>query len=904
MGRLIEGNVPLLSEIGDEVRKEKTGGRAPVHELTFWWARKPLVASRGVALASLVEPDFPKEDLGKALGLKSDERSYQADPPSSLVSALRERAEHEDIVLLDPFAGGGSIPFEALRLGIPAIAADHNPVAWLLLKVIEWSKRYGRRLVNPEELEGRRKELRHGFGLDVERLCEMDPDELSDLGDLAYWGCRILRRVREEAIRLNLYPEYEGRKVLAYLWVRQVKCPKCGAWVPLTKDFWLSRKRRIVYDVEYYGDDYRIVIREGGEPRSPTVGEKGRATCPRCGYAISADYVRENATKNDRLAVLLLENREYVPAPPSYDGGVPEGALEGLEEFLPEEEIGEDKRALPVKLYGPRTFRDLFRPRQLFILGSLARAIRDARAEMMSRGYEREYADALTGILSLLLTKHADYNSAFNSWDSSVEKVAHTLSFRGIGVTWNYVEVNPFAKFSGSLWGMFSDILEGVSFAVEKLEGSPADLKVELWSALHIPLPDRSVKLIVTDPPYLDDVPYPEVSDFFYVWLKRTLGDVFPNAFGFYALWRDRAGEDLSVGGYRDEGSFRANMIATLRELRRILSDDGLLVLVFAHASAGAWTWILEALMESGFQVTWINPLRTEPIASVVSKGKVAMESSMVIACRPRPDAPAAYIERIAEDVRAAARNAVEDSWELGYRGADLLIAAYSAALRELTRYSDLRSIRGKADVGGVMGMIEEEVPRAVISNIVKIKLDPWTRFYLYARSVGGYYRERDGWVIPSDDALKIARSFGVELNELLKSSDALVERMAGRGKAAVKLLDFRARGKRLSEASELTRAVDALHAELYLFSEGGMDAVNRLHSRGVIFSGFTQEDVVTVAEALVMRSAARDEELRMAVEFLGALGRSGMRVDVPTGLDAYFKGNDGREGGEGEGGA
>ncbi|MGC9177730.1 MAG: DUF1156 domain-containing protein [Conexivisphaera sp.] len=899
MGRLVEGNVPLLSEIGEEVKKEKTGGRAPVHELTFWWARKPLVASRAIVLASMVDQGFPSEDLRVALGLGSGERAYQVDPPSSLISALHGRAEREGIVLLDPFAGGGSIPFEALRLGIPAIAADHNPVAWLLLKVIEWSKRYGRRLVNPEELERRRKELRRGFGFDVEKLCEMDPDELSDMGDLAYWGCRVLRKVREEASRLNLYPGYDGKEVLAYLWVRQVRCPKCGAWVPLSKDFWLSRKRGIVYDVEYDGDDYRVVVRKGGKPRGPTVGERGRATCPKCGYAISADYVRENATRNDRLAMLLLEGKEYVPAPPNHDGKLPEGALEGLEEFLPGEEIGEDKRRLSVKLYGPRTFRDLFRPRQLFILGSLARAIREAREEMVSRGYGREYADALAGILSLLLAKHADRNSAFTSWDSGYEEVTHTLAFRGISMTWNYVEANPFANFSGSLWGALSDILEGVSFAVEKLEGSPADIRVEMWSALHIPLPDRSVKLIVTDPPYLDDVPYPEVSDFLYVWLKRALGDVFPEAFGFYALWRDRAGEELSVGGYRDEGSFRANMIAALRELRRILSDDGLLVLVFAHASAGAWTWILESLMESGFQVTWINPLRTEPVASSVSRGKVAMESSMVIACRPRPpDAPVGYLERIAEDVREAVRDAVEGSWKLGYRGADLLIAAYSAALRELTRYSDLRSIRGEADVGGVMEMIEEEVPRMVVST----NIDPWTNFYIYARSVRGYYTERDGWVIPPDDALKIARSFGVELNELLKPGDALVERMAGKGKAAVRLLNFRARGKRLSEAAELTRAVDALHAELYLFSEGGMDAVNRLHGRGVIFKGFTQDDVVKVAEELVMKSAAKDEERRIAVEFLKTLGRRNMRVDVPRGLDAYFEGNEVE--GEGEGGA
>jgi adenine-specific DNA methylase len=879
-----EAGIPDIDRIDEAAAKEKTGAaRAPISEVAFWWTRKPLVASRAVVLASLVDEDFPRERFLRALGL--GERSpHEQDPPGDLVRELNERARREGISLLDPFAGGGSIPFEAVRLGVPAVALEYNPVAWLLLKFLEWSKAYGAKLLDPYKYRDVRGRLRRGFGLDAEKLCALPDPELEELGDLAYWGCWVLRRVRDEVA--PLHPEYDGRRVAAYIWLRQVRCPRCGAWVPLSKDFSLSEKRKIVFDIEYEGDDYEVKVVEGGSPREPTVN-RGVATCPKCGHVISNDYIKEGWKGNDRLAVLVLEGKDYVPAPRGYR--IPE--VEIREELVPDEDIApNDPRRLPIVGYGVRRFGELFNRRQLAALAALSRAIVDAREEMLRRGYDAERANAVSGILSILLIKHADRNSSFTSWDSSYEVVSHTLAFRGIGLTWNYVEVNPFANSSGSLWGTFGDLLDGAAYAIEKLGRSPAELRVVFGSALRLPskFPDGSVKLVVTDPPYYDDVPYAELSDFYYVWLKRVLSGAFPEQLQFYTLWRDRSDEELSVGGYRDERTFSVNLDAALRGLRRILSDDGLLVLFFAHSSVEAWAHIVDALSGAGFRVESATPLRTESSESATSRGKFSMESSIVLACRPRPKgAQPVYLETIIDRIREGIREAVGKAWDSGYRGADLLVAAYGAALRELTQYSEIRSMGGGGGARSAVELVERELPRAVVGDVLKLSsVDPETGLYVYIRTVREYYhRAGSGFsiLLSSDELLNLQRAFNADM-----MSAGLAEKAAGARGKVVRIRTYRERGEAMARSRELTRIIDAVHAALHEFEGGGLDRLNSFLSRAN-FSGFTREDVERVLEAIARNSAEDDAESKEARKLLDALGRGGL-TKKGGGLDAYME--------------
>ncbi|MFP3137700.1 MAG: DUF1156 domain-containing protein [Nitrososphaeria archaeon] len=878
-----EAGIPDIDRIDEAAAKEKTGAaRAPIAEVAFWWTRKPLVASRAVVLASLVGEDFSSERFLRALGL--DKKSpHDQDPPSDLVRELNEMASREGIFIFDPFAGGGSIPFETVRLGVPAVALEYNPVAWLLLKFQEWSKAYGTKLLNPYKYRDVRKRLRRGFNLDAEKLCALSDSELEELGDLAYWGCWVLRRVRDEVA--PLHPKFNGRRVAAYIWLRQVKCPRCGAWVPLSKDFSLSEKKKVVFNIEYEGDDYEVKVIKGGNPREPTVG-RGVAMCPKCGHVISNDYIREGWKGKDRLAVLVLEGKDYVPAPRDYQ--IPK--VEIREELVPDEDIAPNEpRSIWVVRYDVRKFSELFNRRQLVALTALSRAIIDAKQEMLRKGYDAERASAVSGILSILLIKHADRNSSFTVWDSLNEQVGHTLSFRGIAFTWNYVEVNPFANFSGSLWGAFGDLLDGAAYAIEKLGQSQAELRVIFGSALHLSstFRDGSVKLVVTDPPYYDDVPYAELSDFYYVWLKRVLHGAFPEQFQFYTLWRDRSDEELSVGGYRDERTFSVNLDVALRELRRILSDDGLLVLFFAHSSVEAWTHIVETLSGAGFHVESATPLRTEPSESVTSREKFSMESSIVLACRPRPEgAPTVYLETIIDRIRDEIREAVEKAWDRGYKGADLLVAAYGAALRELTQYSEIRSMGGGDGARSAVELVKKELPKAVVGDVLKLsRVDPETGLYVYARTVREYYRRAGSELsimLPSDELLNLQRAFQADI---IKAG--LAEKAAGAKDKVMRIRTYKDRGEAMVRSRELTRIIDAVHAALHEFERGGLDRLNSFLSRNN-FSGFTREDVERVLEAIAQSSAEDDAESKEAKKLLDALGRGGI-IKKGGILDTYM---------------
>jgi len=889
--RLIEYYIPYLSEINREAQKEKLG-RPPMFELVYWRTRKPLIVSRAILLASVVPKDFDEKIFKEILALGEEKRAHDYSPPSRYIELIKEIIKKDwdnEITVLDPFAGGGSIPFEALRLGIPAVALEYNPVAWLLLKVIEWSHRYGNRLINLELF----KENKNPY-----ILCSMSDENLKRYGDLIYWGCKIISKLKEELSQF--YPDYNGRKVAAYMWVRQIRCPNCGALIPLTRNWYLSEKKNIYFIPVYEGYDYRVEIKRQGDPPTTTaVKGKAEVQCPRCNYRISDEYVKKHVKGNDRLVVLLLEGKEFAVAR-DVDMNVVEKARQYLEsrqdlkQLIPNEEIapyGEGTTygggVLSAKLYGYTRFSDLFNPRQLLVLTSLVKAIREVREELIRRGVEFDYVNAITGILSLLVAKHADYNSAFTTWHSSKEMIAHTLSFGGIGFTWNFVEVNPFVKFSGSLLNNFMDLVEGVVYIINKLKHAP-NIKYEVLfgSALHLPYPDKHFKLIITDPPYYDDVPYAEINDFFYVWLKRILGDVFPEQFSFYTLWRDRSAEELSVGGFRDEKYFEVNLIRAFREIRRVLRDDGLLVLFFAHSGVDAWVSVLKMLLESGFQVFAIHPIKTESPESVTARGKLSFESSIVIVCRPRLSGGKAYIEELYPEITEEVRRAVKSAWEKGYRGADLILSAFGTALKVVTKYSEIKSHSGKS-FENLLDYVYELTTTQITETVLNKPLgavDPYTAFYVYVRTMPDYYSVKEGKIkIGADEFLKLSRSFKISAGELNKRG--LVRESRSSGRKVVEVPRFNER--RLPSTPTFNSIIDALHFLLLRFSEGGVKAVEQVIQQAR-FERFTISDVCDVAYALSTSCPTEDEEARLMKQFSQAICRKVVKPASST-LDRYL---------------
>jgi len=805
----LSGEWLQIKEEVDKAAERERNGRPPFFESTISLARRPLITSRFILLGLL--DDLTPEEARKALGLGRDKAPYWHNPPKEIKERFR------DMVILDPFAGGGSIPLEAIRLGAKAIAVEYSPVQWAALKFIEVAQKHPN-LINLKAWERLKKKYRRGFGADMEAICN-DPSHV-EVGPLVAEGCRVVKETKAELEKY--YPPYNGKRVSHYIWVKQVKCPKCGVWVPLVLSFGLSTRDKVYWDIEYNGNDYVVKIKRGEEREGTIRG--GEAQCPRCRVSIPNEYIRKHIKGNDRLVVIRTEDSEYYPADveqiKAYDL-VPEP--ERLEEEVPPN----DPRNVIPPIYGYTKFGDLFNKRQHLVLNTLVRKISALQPELKT-------------ILAWLLAKHADYNSTFTVWHKSGEKVSHTLSHKVLTMSWDYVEVNPFARGSGSLWGNLFDIIDGLAFLVEAL-GDSGSLEVVFGSATNLPYPDKSTRYVVTDPPYYDNVPYPEVYDFVYVWLKRVLGDVYPEQFRFWTLWRDRSAEDISVGGSRTKEHFDLLIERAFREIRRVLTDDGALVMYFAHSRREAWISIMSALHKAGFAVVNVFPVSTESKTDIQGQGKVSQLSSIIVVARPVAEGTA-YVEKIKEKIEEAVKSAVATAWEEGYRGSDLLMVAYSAALREATRFSQLKSLKGDP-IKSVIEFAEEVAVRTVNEILFKAPVDRVTAFYVYAvNSFGG--------VLDSDTYLLLTR---------LTAGREELERLglARKQKSRVEVADF---VDRCDKAGRGAWLVDVVHRLLCAFRDGGKDKVEQILQNANI--RFSLEEICRAIDAIYGRGWGKNSEV------------------------------------------
>lgn len=764
-----------IKERVDEASQKEKNARPPFYESTISLARRPLITSRFALLLSLAE-DLDPKDVGKILGLDS-KKPFEHNPPKLF----------KGIIVLDPFAGGGAIPLEAARLGAKAIALDYSPVQWAVLKVIEIAQRR-RDLLDIKMWESLKKKYRRGFDADMEKMCN-DPDHVK-AGPLLAESCKIYKELKNELVRY--YPDYNGKKVKYYFWAKQVKCPKCGAWVPLVYDFSLEPKRGIGWRPIYNNGDY---VAEIGEPAKRTI-EEGDARCPKCNYSIPKSYIRANIKGNDRLVIIMAEDKNFYPADRAQSRAyesVPEP------ERLEEELAPNDPRSVVPPLYGYTKFGDLFNKRQHFYLNKLTEKIKAINDP------------DLKTVLAWLIPRQADRNSVLSTWDKSKQGVRDALANKVLSMVWDYVETNPFVQTSGSLLVTLYDIIDGFAFLLRATEGTEP-IEVMLGSATELPFPDKSVKYVVTDPPYYDNIPYPESYDFAYVWLKRVLADIYPDVFKFWTLWRDRSDLDISVGGNRTSEHFELLLEKAFKEIRRVLTDDGVLSLYFAHSKREAWIAILNTLHKAGFEVVNVIPVKSESKTDIQGRGKISLLTSVIITAKPRGgDAGVAYVEKLRPLLAGEVKRAVREAWAAGFRGVDLLVHAYGRALSIATKYSELKALRGNA-VESVINVAEEVAHDAVLEELLgALKLDNPTRFYVLA--VRGY-----GGVMDGDTFLSLSR--------LTASKEELRRmRLVKEQSSTVVLVDFHDR----CDKATSQYYIDQLHRLLCAFDRGGFVAVQRL---------------------------------------------------------------------------
>ena len=763
--KMIEVAIPL-DAINKESAREKSIRHGHPSTLHLWWARRPLAACRAVLFTSLID-DPEQEGVPQALldaidALPTPLDAIEADTPGELrrkklfafIGELVkwENTTNETVIgkarelilaatdgnpppVLDPFCGGGSIPLEAQRLGLKAYASDLNPVAVLITKaLIEIPPTFaGRPPVNTDD---RRK---MGAGVAWKGAAGL-------AADVRYYGKWMRDRAWERIG--HLYPKGpNGETVIAWLWARTVKCPNpaCGGRMPLVRSFWLSTKKGkeawVDPIVEGATKTVRFEVRTGkGEPRRGTK-ERAIVECLICGASVTEKQLREQASRygyGETLMAIVAEGqrrRNYLPAEASQVPDVLKPEAKELEAELPK-----NPRWFSPPAYGLTTYADLFTPRQLVALTTFSDLVGEARALVRENAVAagmavdgggianggtgaEAYADAMATYLAFAVDKVADRGSSICSWDSSPGflGVRNTLARQAIPMTWDFAEANLFSESSGS-WQVQTD------YARESLERLPLagqGLAGQLDAAEAVDGTPGCV--VATDPPYYDNIGYADLSDFFYVWLRRSLGQVYPDLFSTLLTPKE---QELVATPYRFGGSkskaqehFETGLGRAFALMRRNASRDIPLSVYYAFKqtedngspaaiSSKGWETMLSGIIAHGFEITGTWPMRTELGNRTIASGTNALASSIVLVCRPRrEDAPLATLQEFRAALKAELPEALAKMIGEHIAPVDLTQAAIGPGMAVFSRYSKVLEPNGEAmTVRRALELINETV--------------------------------------------------------------------------------------------------------------------------------------------------------------------------------------------------
>lgn len=708
--KLIEVALPL-DDINAAAAREKSIRHGHPSTLHLWWARRPLAAARAVLFAQLVNDPGYQRELGHGVNKKEAEIKreklfqiirdlvkWENTNNEEVLDRAREaiweswretchlNRNHPQAAELfnpgklpafhDPFAGGGAIPLEAQRLGLESYASDLNPVAVMINKaMIEIPPKFaGQAPVGPlpdgEKQQSMMEDWAGAKGLaeDVRRYGHwMREEAFKRIGHL-YPKAKITKEIVAERPDLKAY-EGEELTVIAWLWARTVKSPNpafSDVDVPLVRSFVLSSKKGKETWVEpvVEGNNYYFDVRLGKQPDSGITGtvERTGATCIMSQTAIPFKYVREEGKAGgmgERMMAIVAEgNRGRVYLAPTEE--MIEIASSAQSQWKPEHNLPVNPRDFKTPNYGLNSFGDLFTSRQLVSLttfsdlvqGARSKVIADAKAAGMpddSQGLAKggsgatAYGDAVAGYLVFAISRSADRGSTICSWDSSpkMEALRNTFGRQAIPMTWDFAEGNPFSQSSGN----WINNVDWTSKVVAKLPASVCGQVDQTDAATQSISQD---KLVSTDPPYYDNIGYADLSDFFYVWMRRSLRNIYPSLFGTMAVPK---AEELVATPYRHgskekaETFFMDGMTRAINNLA-VQAHPAFPVSIYyafkqsetkeGSTTSTGWVTFLEAVIQAGFSIDGTWPMRTEMANRMIGSGTNALASSIVLVCRKR----------------------------------------------------------------------------------------------------------------------------------------------------------------------------------------------------------------------------------------------------------------------------
>jgi adenine-specific DNA methylase len=614
------------------------------------------------------------------------------------------------------------------------------------------------------------------------------------------YGEKVIEMTRQELKDLYYY-DSNRRRVLAYLYVWCIRCPYCNQRIPLMNHSWLANTNRknIGIRVTPNNKDFSVeIINNISKEEGEFFTQKGgKVICIGCSNPIEYDDLTSDIAKNKDFELIALvvkgKNGKDYELPNANDREairkakvILEGRFQELvnEDLVPLEEIRQSGRHSNLIGYGFTKWYEIFNPRQLLLMATLLKNIREISKEIESiKG--KDYAKVIATYLAFMLCKHIDYNSIGIVWHTTYEKISHTLSMRSPTIIYNFAETNPFEETSGSLYGMLDNIVDAIEFASKNNNSNNNIPKIILGSALHLPYSNNYFDLIITDPPYLDDVAYGELSEFFYVWLYRALKDYYPELPARVPLDEDIVLSKNRFGSEELAMEFYIKALkGAFKEINRVLKDDGLAVVFFAHSSLEAWNILLDTLRESRFQVISSYAVHTESESNVLARGKTSFMSSIVIACRKIVEDKDAYIEDLIPEIEnridSLLKNIDRDRL-LRLPITDLLIMIYGKVLEATTAYSRLKSYsKAQPDFESILNYAREYMMRVIVRKLIDRDVNTIgseMAFYLVGRVFFN-------GMIPADDALHIMRTYNLDDNRL--------KRIATKEEGSIRLKPFK----------------------------------------------------------------------------------------------------------------
>lgn len=827
---LIEEWLPAAA-IGVEcVRERATGLQPPDKRLHVWWARRPLTASRAAVLGSLLPADFPRESFERLLGFGRSSQEivqirrwmdaginvpggFNADrafkgmlraADLKALNAATKKLWGEGIAIIDPMAGGGSIPLEATRLGFQAHASEYNPVACSVLEAtVDYPLRFGLRL-----------------------------------SDLARKWSKVWAE-RADVRLAKFYPVQRFAKVHAYIFSRTVPCPDTQFLTPLVPDWHLEKakgsSKRVVAEpvVDKKKGTWDVRIRRVGQGAGqlrqapvPSYGD-GKGVSLFTDRQIPADYIKAKAQAGEMGSALYAV---ALKTPQGIEFRSPEKAdLKALEDA--ERELATHRRAwergniIPTEershgdcdrsfVYGLTAWTDLFSPRQMLCFGVLVEELKKLRFEIV-KAEGKELGEAVVHLLAFVIDKFANWNAVLASWNApwlSARSVfdRHDFSFKP-----TFCEMAPCSAGSGLDWaaGSVLDAYEEVA----RLPRSTVTIPVEISLGSATGLPQYSagsMTAVIVDPPYADNVQYSELADFFYVWLKRTQGHRRPEWFSTYLCEHDQEAV-VNVSRFKEDAastavarqaaheSYQKIMLDAFREMHRILRDDGVLTVMFTHKKQSAWEALFTSLVKAGFTITATWPVKTESEHSLHQAKKNAAQSTVLLVARKREKrAGVGYFDSaMRREIQKRARAAAERLQAEGLNAVDQLVGSFGPAMEVYSQYDEVRTDTGK-EVG---------VDRAI--DEASEAVSAWRIDQLAARGLDGV--EPEGrFALLCWDVLGAAEFRFNEAHLLGKAVGMDVETLVGAGlvtKTGDKIQILSAQDRRRARALEPDEVVETL---------------------------------------------------------------------------------------------